>query len=127
MSTPKSNVCPYCSRGMSVRVMECQHCDVSIQTVYPEMRLGSLPIEHQRFIEMFVLASGRLKGIANQTGVSYPTVRSRLDRIIEELRSRIADTSSETILDALDDTDRRSANGDPLDPRSSAKDLIKRI
>jgi hypothetical protein len=38
---------------------------------------------------MFVLASGSLKEIASQTGVSYPTVRTRLDRIINELRQRI--------------------------------------
>jgi hypothetical protein len=38
---------------------------------------------------MFVLASGSLKEIASQTGVSYPTVRARLDRIINELRQRI--------------------------------------
>ena len=112
--------------------MECRHCDVCIQAVYPEMRLSTLPVEHQRFIEMFVLASGSLKEIAKQTGVSYPTVRSRLDRIIDELRSRIAETSSadassKTILDALDDADRMSSAGDPLDARSSAKDLIKRI
>lgn len=55
-------------------------------------RLGSLPIEHQRFIEMFVLAGGSLKEIAELAGVSYPTVRSRLDKVIEALREEIART-----------------------------------
>ena len=66
-------------------------------------RLANLPIEHQRFIEMFVLASGSLKEIAEQTGVSYPTVRSRLDKIIESLRQEIAKTSEVkgNILDAV--------------------------
>ena len=84
-------------------------------------------MEHQRFIEMFVLASGSLKEIAKQTGVSYPTVRSRLDRIIEELRSRIAGPdNNENILDALR-SDQETEDALPQDPRESARDLIKRI
>lgn len=54
---------------------------------------------------MFVLASGSLKQIAEQTGVSYPTVRSRLDKVIEVLRTQIAKTTKVkgTILDAVAD------------------------
>jgi hypothetical protein len=44
---------------------------------------------------MFVLASGNLKAIAEQAGVSYPTVRSRLDKIIDSLRQVILETSGE--------------------------------
>jgi hypothetical protein len=63
-----------------------------------------LPIEHQRFVEIFVLAGGNLKQIAEQAGVSYPTVRSRLDKVIESLRQQIAATQEVrgTILDAVD-------------------------
>ncbi len=109
--------------------MACTQCQISVEAAFPETRLGNLLIEHQRFIEMFVLASGSLKEIAKQTGVSYPTVRSRLDRIIEELRFRIAAPSSgnENILDALDVTDRQSASGDRMDAQTSARELIKRI
>jgi hypothetical protein len=66
-------------------------------------RLGDLPVEHQRFIEMFVLASGSLKEIAEKTGVSYPTVRSRLDKVIEALRKEISKTKSVkgSLLDAV--------------------------
>ena len=104
---------------MVIRTMSCDRCAVSIEAEYQQTRLGGLPMEHQRFIEMFVLASGSLKEIASQTGVSYPTVRSRLDRIIKELRSRIAGgDSNPTILDALQ-TDQ--------DPHASARDLIRRI
>lgn len=114
---------------MSVKVMTCEQCKISIEADYPKTRLADLPIEHQRFIEMFMLASGSLKEIAQQTGVSYPTVRSRLDRIIEVLRARITNTGpgEDTILDALDVSDRRSEAGTELDARTSAKELIKRI
>jgi len=38
------------------------------------------------FIRRFVLASGSLKAIAQEYGISYPTVRLRLDRLIEKIR-----------------------------------------
>jgi hypothetical protein len=66
---------------------------VSIEADFPAPRLARLPVEHQRFIEMFVLASGNLKAIAEQAGVSYPTVRSRLDKIIDALRQVITESS----------------------------------
>jgi len=74
--------------------MSCPSCEISIDAEFPAPRLARLPAEHQRFIEMFVLASGNLKSIAEQAGVSYPTVRSRLDRIIETLRQVIVDSSA---------------------------------
>ncbi len=73
--------------------MACDHCHVAVEAEFPRTRLGQLPLEHQRFIEIFVLASGSLKEIAAQTGVSYPTVRARLDRIIADLRLRIEDSA----------------------------------
>jgi hypothetical protein len=99
-----SNECPYCSGAMAVSRMSCAGCGVAIDGPFAMTRLGSLPVEHQRFIEMFILAGGSLKEIAEQTGVSYPTVRSRLDKVIEALRDRIARTqrTKGTILDAVD-------------------------
>lgn len=73
--------------------MTCPSCEVSIDADFPAPRLARLPVEHQRFIEMFVLASGNLKAIAEQAGVSYPTVRSRLDKIIDALRQVIMESS----------------------------------
>lgn len=42
--------------------------------------------EEKIFIKRFVLASGSLKKIAKAYGVSYPTVRLRLDRLIEKIK-----------------------------------------
>ncbi|MCI9608664.1 MAG: DUF2089 domain-containing protein [Oscillibacter sp.] len=40
------------------------------------------------FVKRFLLASGSLKEVAAQYGVSYPTVRLRLDRLIQKIRLR---------------------------------------
>lgn len=42
--------------------------------------------EDWHFIRRFILASGSLKDLAQQYGVSYPTIRARLDRLIEKVR-----------------------------------------
>ena len=51
----------------------------------PEWMLG-LDDEDITFIKKFILASGSLKEIANQYNVTYPTVRLRLDRLIQKIQ-----------------------------------------
>ena len=118
-----SNQCPYCTAPMAVTRMACTGCGVAVEGPFAMTRLGSLPVEHQRFIEMFILAGGSLKEVAEQTGVSYPTVRSRLDKVIEVLRDEIAKTqrTKGSILDAL------SPHGKPAQAAEAAAQLIKGI
>jgi hypothetical protein len=89
---------------MTVTEMTCSDCRISIAAAFPMSRLAGLPVEHQRFIEMFVLSGGNLKEIAEHVGVSYPTIRSRLDKVIETLRGQIAKTQRVrgSLLDAVE-------------------------
>lgn len=48
--------------------------------------LGALPREDQDLIVQLVLHSGSLKDLAATYDVSYPTIRNRLDRVIQRLR-----------------------------------------
>jgi len=48
--------------------------------------LDVLSEEDVHFIHRFVLASGSLKELAQQYGISYPTVRLRLDNLIAKIR-----------------------------------------
>jgi len=48
--------------------------------------IAALEDEDVAFIRRFILASGSLKEMAKQYGVTYPTVRLRLDRLIEKIR-----------------------------------------
>ena len=50
----------------------------------PEWMTG-LEEEDVAFIKRFILASGSLKEVAGQYGVTYPTVRLRLDRLIQKI------------------------------------------
>ena len=53
--------------------------------VVPEWMAG-LEDEDVNFIKNFLLSSGSLKEIAGQYGVTYPTVRLRLDRLIQKIK-----------------------------------------
>ena len=48
--------------------------------------MTGLEEEDAAFIKRFVLASGSLKEVASVYGVSYPTVRLRLDRLIQKIQ-----------------------------------------
>ena len=48
--------------------------------------MTNLEEEDLKFIKRFLLASGSLKEVAGEYGVSYPTVRLRLDRLIQKIR-----------------------------------------
>lgn len=54
-------------------------------SVVPEW-IAELDEEDVAFIRRFLLASGSLKEVAGEYGVSYPTVRLRLDRLIQKIR-----------------------------------------
>lgn len=53
--------------------------------VIPEWMIN-LDDEDISFIKKFIMASGSLKEIANQYGVTYPTVRLRLDKLIQKIQ-----------------------------------------
>ena len=48
--------------------------------------MAGLEDEDMTFIKKFILSSGSLKEMASLYGVTYPTVRLRLDRLIQKIR-----------------------------------------
>ena len=83
----------------------------------PEWMAG-LEEEDVAFIKKFVLASGSLKEVAGQYGVTYPTVRLRLDRLIQKIR-----LTENTAADPYIATIKRLAMNEKLD-LDTAKVLI---
>lgn len=83
----------------------------------PEWMAG-LEEEDVAFIKKFILASGSLKEVAGQYGVTYPTVRLRLDRLIQKIRM-VEDTAADPYIAAI----KRLAMDEKLD-LDAAKILI---
>ncbi len=77
--------CPACEAPLKVAKMVCDSCGTEVSGVFDLPVLTRLSEEEQRFMLEFVKASGSLKDMAKQMGVSYPTVRNYLDDLIEKL------------------------------------------
>jgi hypothetical protein len=67
---------------------------------HPVLALDEAGME---FVLQLVLASGSLKALAGSHGVSYPTIRSRLDRLIERLQEILADWEADPMAERLAD------------------------
>lgn len=78
--------CPSCEQALNVSQLSCLKCDTIISGNYPLPKLMQLPQEDQEFILQFVTHSGSLKKMALQMEISYPTMRNKLDDIIEKLK-----------------------------------------
>ena len=59
---------------------------LSMSQSAPERWIELLSDEDRTFVKRFVLTSGSLKELAAAYGVTYPTVRLRLDRLIEKIK-----------------------------------------
>lgn len=78
-------ICPSCGGVLRVHTMHCTACDTSIGGDYRLPALMRLSEEDLRFVHDFVMCRGSLKEMAARMGLSYPTVRNRLDEVITEL------------------------------------------
>ncbi len=87
--------CPSCSGKLAVRRLRCDRCETEVEGSYSLPALASLPQDDQEFIVGFVRASGSLKEMAALLKVSYPTVRNRLDEIIDTLQQSQPQTTEE--------------------------------
>lgn len=79
--------CPSCDNKLKVRRLICENCGTEIEGLYELPVLARLSAEEQAFVIDFIKASGSLKEMARLLGLSYPTVRNRLDDIIERVKS----------------------------------------
>ena len=80
-------VCPSCSSGLAARRFECARCGTSVEGSFDLPLLARLSPEDQTLVRRLVKSSGNLKDLAKQYGVSYPTVRNRLDELIARIEA----------------------------------------
>ena len=81
----KTVSCPSCNRKMLITQLKCPDCKITIKGVFQSHRFGYLDKEALDFIETFILCRGNIKDIEKSLGISYPTVKTRLEKVITEL------------------------------------------
>ena len=77
--------CPVCDHEMRISKLTCTHCPTKIEGDFSSCKFCRLPAEQLIFMEAFIKCRGNIKEVEKELGISYPTVRSRLDSVIETL------------------------------------------
>lgn len=83
--------CPVCEAPLRVTELSCSACDTRLQGHFPPPPLARLPREHQQFVETFVRCRGILRDVERTLGISYPTVRAKLDAAVAALGTVLAE------------------------------------
>ena len=77
--------CPSCSGKIIVAELCCDECKTSIKGNFELPELACLNEEESRFLETFLSARGNIKEVERCLGISYPTVKSRLEAMLAKL------------------------------------------
>lgn len=78
--------CPSCDGELKVKQLSCDNCGTAIAGDYSLPLFLKLNKEEQEFIMDFFLASGSIKEMAKQAQTSYPTMRNKMDEMIEKIK-----------------------------------------
>jgi hypothetical protein len=77
--------CPVCESGMTVSELTCESCGTSVRGRFPVPDLCRLPDDLYQFLVVFIKNRGVIRDVEKELGISYPTVRSRLDSVLAAL------------------------------------------
>ena len=81
--------CPSCSGDLTVARLHCRACDISLEGDFGIPALLRLNRAQLDFVEVFLKNRGNIREVERELGVSYPTVRARLDEVIEAINRNI--------------------------------------
>ncbi len=85
MVQPVVSQCPFCKAQTEVTEVSCGDCDVQMRGHFTLSRFDSLAPEHLQFLEAFLRSRGVIRDVEAALGISYPTVRARLDALLAAL------------------------------------------
>jgi hypothetical protein len=105
--------CPVCGEVLEITRLHCRQCDTTIEGHFFASRLARLTAEQLQFVETFLQCEGTIKRVEKELGISYPTVRSRLEEVIRAMGFEVISSYSSAST-ALNDA-RRAEILDQLD------------
>lgn len=77
--------CPVCGKEMEVTRLSCNYCNTTIEGNFTLCKFCRLGDEQKKFAEIFIKNRGNIKEIEKELGISYPTVRNKLEDVIQAL------------------------------------------
>ena len=74
--------CPSCGGPLTITEVRCDSCDTQVRSHYQPCPFCRLSPEQMNFTLLFVQSRGNLSEMEKSLGVSYPTIRGKLEEII---------------------------------------------
>ena len=102
MAYPVLGRCPVCGEVLQVTELHCRDCDTTIQGRFDLGPFQKLTREQLAFVETFVRCEGKITRVEEELGISYPTVRNRLNEAIRALGYEIKEEQEKSTLSPED-------------------------
>jgi hypothetical protein len=77
--------CPVCANELTITRLHCRSCGTALEGEFGVGRFGRLDREQMGLLESFLRSRGNLKEMERELGISYPTVRGRVDALVRAL------------------------------------------
>ena len=85
MSYKVISKCPICNSKLKIIKLKCNKCGTVIENDFEFSKFEFLGEEHLSFMEVFLKCRGNIKDVEKELGISYPTVRAKLDEVVAAL------------------------------------------
>ena len=79
------SICPVCESQLYVTRLHCNTCGTTIEGEFNVGRFANLEREQMLLLEAFLRSRGNLRELERELGVSYPTVRNRVEALLRAL------------------------------------------
>ena len=79
------STCPVCASELAVTRLHCRSCGTSLEGDFSVGRFGRLHRDQLALLESFLRSRGNLREMERELGISYPTVRSRVEALVRAL------------------------------------------
>lgn len=79
------NKCPSCSGKVVVTQLCCTDCKTTINGSFELPQFAALAQDEENFLRVFLAARGSIKEVERQLGISYPTVKGKLEALLNKL------------------------------------------
>ncbi len=77
--------CPVCANELLVTRLRCGECGTTLEGEFSVGRFGRLSREQLALLESFLRSRGNLRDMERELGISYPTVRARVEALVRAL------------------------------------------
>jgi hypothetical protein len=114
MSYKLINQCPVCGSELKATRLSCSTCSTVIESEFSLSKFEMLSSEHLNFVEIFLKNRGNIKDVEREMGISYPTVRAKLNEVLKALGYTVEEESykQEDVTQIIDELDKGNINID---------------